>query len=77
MKLSLLRVSTVFTVLACGLTLQAKDHDNRNCDNTSLRGEFAFTAQGTTLAAVGLPAALTGPSPAGDLRSLMVPDILR
>ena len=60
MKLSLSRVSTVALALGCGLTLQAKDHDRRVCDNGSLRGDFAFTAQGTTLAAVGLPPALTG-----------------
>src|SRR5689334_11219349 len=60
MKLSLLRVSTIIAVLGWAVTLEAKDHDRRGCDNSSLRGAFAFTAQGTTLAALGLPAALTG-----------------
>ena len=33
----------------------------RHCTNASLKGEFAFSARGITLAALGLPAALTGP----------------
>jgi hypothetical protein len=60
MKLSLSRVGMMLVALGCGLTVQAKDHDRHVCDNTSLRGEFAFTAQGTTLAALGLPPTLTG-----------------
>lgn len=40
--------------------LQARDRDHRVCTNESLRGEFGFIAHGTTLAALGLPAALTG-----------------
>jgi hypothetical protein len=34
--------------------------ETRSCTNASLHGNFAFTAQGTTLAALGLPAPLTG-----------------
>lgn len=60
MTFRLLRVSTLVVALGCAITLQAKERDRGRCDNTSLRGEFAFTAQGTTLAALGLPAALTG-----------------
>ncbi|MFL6446264.1 MAG: hypothetical protein ACJ746_00960 [Bryobacteraceae bacterium] len=60
MILSFSRVCTFVLALGCGLTLQAKDGNRRACDNTSLRGEFAFTTQGMTLAALGLPAGLTG-----------------
>ncbi|MFL6417015.1 MAG: hypothetical protein ACJ74Y_15240 [Bryobacteraceae bacterium] len=60
MKLSLSRVSIFAFALGFAVLAQAKDHDRRGCDNRSLRGDFAFTAEGTTLAALALPAALTG-----------------
>lgn len=34
--------------------------ENLYCTNATLHGSFAFTAQGTTLASLGLPAPLTG-----------------
>ena len=34
--------------------------ESRSCTNRTLHGSFAFTAQGTTLATLGLPAPLTG-----------------
>jgi hypothetical protein len=49
--------------LACGLMavpVHAQNERARGCTNASLRGNFAFTARGTTLAALGLPPALTG-----------------
>lgn len=49
--------------LACGLAAvpaHAQNERARGCTNASLRGNFAFTARGTTLASLGLPAALTG-----------------
>jgi hypothetical protein len=42
------------------LTIHAREFDRRVCTNESLRGEFGFTAHGTTLPALGLQAPLTG-----------------
>jgi len=39
---------------------QTELSQTRHCTDSSLLGDFAFTAHGTTLAALGLPAPLTG-----------------
>ena len=57
---SSLRLILVLTSALTSFTIHAKDRNHRVCTNESLRGEFGFIAHGTTLAALGLPAALTG-----------------
>ncbi len=57
---SSLRFIVVVTSALTSFTIHARDLDRRVCTNESIRGEFGFIAHGTTLAALGLPAALTG-----------------
>jgi hypothetical protein len=44
----------------CPLAVRAKEYNNRVCTNASLRGDFGYAAQGTTLPALGLQPVLTG-----------------
>lgn len=49
--------------LACAIAAipaRAESENPHGCTNASVRGSFAFTARGTTVAALGLPAPLTG-----------------
>jgi hypothetical protein len=56
-----LRNCLVVLAIVCRLGSVAASAEDRACTNSTLRGNFAFTAQGTTLAALGLPPAITGP----------------
>ena len=59
---SLLRfaLGAVAVLAMVPFTIQAKEFGKHACTNESLQGEFGFTAHGTTLPALGLPAPLTG-----------------
>jgi len=47
----------------------AEETETRQCSNDSLRGDFAYSAHGTTMAASGLPVALTGAFASGGTAS--------
>jgi hypothetical protein len=51
---------TVVALTMVPFIVQAKEQNTHTCTNESLAGEFAFTAHGTTLPALGLQAPLTG-----------------
>lgn len=55
----ILFLSTLIASVGAGLPVLAHAEDLR-CTNASLHGSFAFTAEGTTLAGLGLPTPLTG-----------------
>jgi hypothetical protein len=52
-----IRASALALIATFGVWAGPRDS---RCSNASLKGEFAFTASGTTLAALGLPGPLTG-----------------
>ena len=39
---------------------RASEYSDHGCTNATLRGDYGFTARGTTLSALGLPPSLTG-----------------
>lgn len=51
----------VLSAVAFSICGRAQVDRRAGCTNASLRGDFAYTAHGTTLATLGLPAPLTGP----------------
>src|SRR5690242_7118987 len=58
--------SLIFTVALCltaavhPAALEARDSHTHSCSDQSLRGNFAYRANGTTLPALQLPSQLTG-----------------
>jgi hypothetical protein len=55
----ILLLATLIASVGAGLPVLAHAED-LHCTNATLQGSFAFTAEGTTLAGLGLPASLTG-----------------